>query len=76
MKCHEVEYEIIGGDMQLVQIELDPAETIVAEAGAMTYMDEGIAFEAKMGDGSEPDQGLFGKLLGAGKRVLRVNLFL
>jgi len=70
MKCHEVEYEIIGGDMQLVQIELDPAETIVAEAGAMTYMDEGIAFEAKMGDGSEPDQGLFGKLLGAGKRVL------
>ncbi|WP_321370963.1 TIGR00266 family protein [uncultured Desulfuromusa sp.] len=70
MRCHEVDYEIFGDDMQMVQIELDPAETVVAEAGAMTYMEEGIAFEARMGDGSEPDQGLFGKLLGAGKRVL------
>lgn len=70
MRCHEVDYEIFGDDMQMVQIELDPDETVVAEAGAMTYMEEGIGFEAKMGDGSEPDQGLFGKLLGAGKRVL------
>ncbi|MCK4503462.1 MAG: TIGR00266 family protein [Desulfuromonadales bacterium] len=70
MKCHEVDYEIIGGDMQMVQVELDPSETVIAEAGAMTYMEEGITFEAKMGDGSEPEQGLFGKLLGAGKRVL------
>lgn len=70
MKCHEVDYEVIGDDMQMVQVELDPSETIVAEAGAMTYMQEGISFEAKMGDGSEPEQGLFGKLLGAGKRVL------
>ncbi len=70
MKCHEVDYKIIGDDMQMVQVELDPSETVIAEAGAMTYMEEGITFEAKMGDGSEPDQGLFGKLLGAGKRVL------
>jgi uncharacterized protein (TIGR00266 family) len=70
MRCHEVDYEIFGDDMQMVQVELDPAETVVAEAGAMTYMEEGISFEARMGDGSEPDQGLFGKLLGAGKRVL------
>jgi len=70
MKCHEVDYEIIGDDMQMVQVELDPGETVVAEAGAMTYMEEGIDFEARMGDGSDPDQGLFGKLLGAGKRVL------
>lgn len=70
MQCHEVDYKIIGDDMQMVQVELDPGETVVAEAGAMTYMEEGIDFEARMGDGSEPDQGLFGKLLGAGKRVL------
>ncbi|MEA3545576.1 MAG: TIGR00266 family protein [Thermodesulfobacteriota bacterium] len=70
MQCHEVDYEIIGDDMQMVQVELDPGETVVAEAGAMTYMEEGINFEARMGDGSEPDQGLFGKILGAGKRVL------
>ncbi len=70
MRCHEVDYKIIGDDMQMVQVELDPSETVIAEAGAMTYMEEGITFEAKMGDGSEPDQGLFGKLLGAGKRVL------
>ncbi len=70
MKSHEVDYKIIGDDMQMVEIELDPAETVVAEAGAMTYMEQGISFEAKMGDGSEPDSGLFGKLLGAGKRVM------
>jgi uncharacterized protein (TIGR00266 family) len=70
MRCHEVDYKIYGDDMQLVEIELDPAETVVAEAGAMAYMEEGISFEARMGDGSEPEQGLFGKLLGAGKRVL------
>ena len=70
MRCHKVDYQIIGDDMQMVQVELDPGETIVAEAGAMTYMDEGISFEARMGDGSETEQGLFGKLLGAGKRVL------
>ena len=70
MRCHEVDYQIIGDDMQMVEVELDPGETVVAEAGAMTYMEAGIGFEAKMGDGSEPEQGLFGKLLGAGKRVL------
>lgn len=70
MKCHEVDYRIIGDDMQMVEIELDPQETVVAEAGAMTYMEEGISFQARMGDGSEPEQGMFGKLLGVGKRVL------
>ena len=70
MKCHEIDYEIIGDDMQLVEIELDPNETVIAEAGAMNYIDEGIGFEALMGDGSKPDSGLFNKLLDAGKRVL------
>ncbi|MCW8893519.1 MAG: TIGR00266 family protein, partial [Deltaproteobacteria bacterium] len=70
MRCHEVDYQIVGDDMQMVQVELDPGETVIAEAGAMTYMEQGISFEARMGDGSEPEQGLFGKLLGAGKRAL------
>lgn len=67
---HEVDYQIYGDDMQFVEIELDPAETVIAEAGAMMYLDDGIDFEAVMGDGSVPDEGLFGKLKGAGKRVI------
>ena len=70
MQCHEVDYEIIGDDMQIVEVELDPNETVVAEAGAMNYMDDGISFQAMMGDGSNPGEGIMGKLLGAGKRVL------
>ena len=70
MKCHQVDYEIVGDDMQLVEVELDPGETVVAEAGAMNYIEDGIEFESKMGDGSEPDKGFFGKLFGAGKRAL------
>ena len=70
MRCHEVDYEIHGDDMQLVEVELDRGEVVIAEAGAMNYMEEGISFEAKMGDGSEADSGLMGKLLGAGKRAL------
>lgn len=70
MKCHEVDYKIFGDDMQAVEIELDPNETVIAEAGAMNWLEAGIEFEAKMGDGSQPDKGLMSKLLGAGKRVL------
>ena len=70
MRCHEVDYEIIGDDLQMVEVELDPGETVVAEAGAMNYMQDGITFEAKMGDGSKPDEGVMGKLLSVGKRVL------
>ncbi|YCM46782.1 TIGR00266 family protein [Verrucomicrobiaceae bacterium 227] len=60
----------MGGDMQIVEIELDPGETVIAEAGAMNYIEEDISFEAKMGDGSETNQGVMGKLFSAGKRVL------
>jgi uncharacterized protein (TIGR00266 family) len=70
MKSHEVDYKIIGDGIQLVEIELDPQETIIAEAGAMMYMEEGIDFEAKMGDGSQPNQGFLGKLMQAGSRLL------
>ncbi|MCG8402933.1 MAG: AIM24 family protein, partial [Firmicutes bacterium] len=70
MKCHEVDYEIIGHDMQMVEVELDPGETVIAEAGAMNYMEQGISFETKMGDGSDADQGVIGKLFSAGKRMM------
>jgi uncharacterized protein (TIGR00266 family) len=70
MRSHDVDYRIIGDDIQLVEIELDPMETVIAEAGTMMYMDRQIRFETKMGDGSEPNQGLMGKLLSAGTRVL------
>lgn len=69
MRAHAVDYEIIGDDLQLVEIELDTGETVIAEAGAMNYMEDGIEFETKMGDGSEPQQGFFGRLLSAGKRA-------
>lgn len=70
MRAHEIDYKIHGDDMQIVSIILDPQETVIAEAGSMNWMDVGIRFEAKMGDGSQPDQGIFGKLLDVGKRVL------
>ncbi|MCP4342466.1 MAG: TIGR00266 family protein [Desulfobulbaceae bacterium] len=70
MRCHEVDYEIIGHDMQMLEVELDPNETVVAEAGAMNYMEDGIEFQAKMGDGSDPGQGFMGKLFSAGKRMI------
>ena len=56
--------------MQIVEVELDPGETVIAEAGAMTYMEDGITFETKMGDGSEADEGVMSKLFGAGKRMI------
>lgn len=70
MRCHEVDYNIVGDDMQMVQVELDPGETVIAEAGAMNYMEQDIQFEARMGDGSQADQGLLGRVFSAGKRVL------
>lgn len=70
MTSHEVDYKIIGHDVQLVEIELDQSETVIAEAGAMLYMEQGIEFETKMGDGSNPNQGFMGKLLSAGARLL------
>jgi uncharacterized protein (TIGR00266 family) len=70
MYSHEIDYKIIGEDIQIVEIELDPNETVIAEAGSMLFMEDGITFETKMGDGSQPDQGFLGKLLQAGSRVV------
>ncbi len=70
MTSHEIDYKIIGDDIQLVEVELDPGETVIAEAGAMTYMQDGISFETKLGDGSTPNQGFMGKLFFAGSRLI------
>jgi len=72
MNNHNIDYKIYGDDMQFVEVELDPQETVVAEAGSFMMMDEGIQLETIFGDGSNGGSGggFFGKLLNAGKRVL------
>jgi uncharacterized protein (TIGR00266 family) len=70
MNSHEIDYQIKGESIQIVEVELDPMETVIAEAGAMLFMEDGILFETKMGDGSNPTQGIFDKLLSAGSRIL------
>ncbi len=70
MYSHEIDYKILGEDIQIVEIELDPNETVIAEAGAMVYMEDGITFETRMGDGSNADSSILGKLFQAGSRLL------
>jgi uncharacterized protein (AIM24 family) len=67
---HVIDYEIFGDDMQFVEIELDPGEAAVAEAGGMMYMEDGIEMETIFGDGSQQKSGFLGALMGAGKRLL------
>ena len=67
---HEIDYKIYGDDMQFVEVELDPNEATVAEAGGMMYMDDGIEMETVFGDGSQQQSGIMGALMGAGKRLL------
>jgi uncharacterized protein (TIGR00266 family) len=70
MTAHEIDYHIYGEEMQYVEIELDPQEGVVAEAGSFMMMDDGIKMETIFGDGSQNDSGFLGKVLGAGKRIL------
>ncbi|HCH32140.1 MAG TPA: TIGR00266 family protein [Oceanospirillaceae bacterium] len=70
MYCDEVDYEIIGQSMQILEVELDPQETVIAEAGMMNYMEQDISFETRMGDGSATDEGFMSKMFSAGKRML------
>ncbi len=69
-EMHEIDYQIYGNEMQFVEIELDPSEAAVAEAGGMMYMEDGIEMDTIFGDGSKQSSGFFNKILGAGKRVL------
>lgn len=70
MRAHEIDYQIYGEEMQYVEIELDPQEIVVAESGSFMMMEDGIQMQTIFGDGSQEQQGIFGKLLSAGKRVL------
>jgi uncharacterized protein (AIM24 family) len=71
MQNHEIDYRIIGEEMQYVEVELDPMETAIAEAGAFMMMDDGIQMETIFGDGSvQQNSGFLGKLVSAGKRML------
>jgi uncharacterized protein (TIGR00266 family) len=65
-----IDYFIYGDDMQCVEIELDPGEAAIGEAGSMMYMEDGIVMETVLGDASAQQSGLFGKLVGAGKRLI------
>jgi uncharacterized protein (TIGR00266 family) len=67
---HEIDYQVHGDDMQFVEIELDPMEAVVAEAGGMMFMQDGIEMETIFGDGSQQNSGFLGSLVSAGKRLL------
>src|SRR5215470_9125839 len=67
---HEVDFKIFGDEMQFVEVELDPMEAAVAEAGGMMYMEEGIEMETIFGDGSQQSSGFLGALMGAGRRLI------
>src|ERR1044072_9112424 len=69
-KNHEIDYRIYGEEIQMVEIELDPQETAVPESGSFMMKDQEIQMQTMFGDGSQPNQGLFGKLLSAGKRMI------
>ncbi len=70
MASHEIDYKIFGDDIQFVEVTLDPGETVIAEAGTMVYMEQGIAYDTRMGDGTSPDRGVMDKLFQAGSRLL------
>ena len=70
MRSHEIDYEIYGEEMQYVEIELDPQEAVIAEAGSFMMMDSGIEMDTIFGDGTNQDAGVLGKLFSAGKRLL------
>jgi uncharacterized protein (TIGR00266 family) len=70
MTMDVIDYRILGDDMQLVEVELDPGEAAIGEAGSLMYLEAGIDMDTVFGDGSAQQGGLFGKLLGAGKRLL------
>ncbi|HSB60291.1 MAG TPA: AIM24 family protein, partial [Vicinamibacteria bacterium] len=69
-RAHEIDFKIVGEDVQFIEVELDPGESVVAEAGVMMYMTQGIEMETIFGDGSQAQSGIVGALLGAGKRLL------
>ena len=75
-RSHEIDYEVFGDDLPLVEVELDPGEVVIAEAGSMMYMEDGISFEARLGDGADA-RGMWSSLKSVAKRaVVRESVFL
>lgn len=70
MNAHEIDYHIFGEEMQYVEVELDPQEAVIAEAGSFMMMDSNIGMQTIFGDGSGQDTGILGKIFSAGKRIL------
>lgn len=70
MGAHEIDYKIYGNEIQFVEVELDPGESVIAEAGSFMMMDREIEMETIFGDGADSNRGFASKLLGAGKRLL------
>ena len=70
MAMDVIDYEIKGSEMQFVEVELDPGEAAIGEAGSMMFMDGGIGMDTVFGDGAKQSGGFFGKLMGAGKRLI------
>ncbi len=70
MNAHEIDYNIFGEEMQYVEIELDPQESVVAESGSFMMMNDGVTMNTIFGDGTNQDKGILGKLFSAGKRLL------
>lgn len=70
MNAHEIDYQIVGSEMQSVEVELDAGESVIAEAGSFMYMNERMEMETIFGDGTEQNASFFNKLFNAGKRVL------
>lgn len=70
MNSHEIDYKIFGEELQCIEIELDPKETVIAEAGSLMFMEQDIEMQTLFGDGSKQHEGFLGKLMSAGKRLL------
>ncbi|NNM19025.1 MAG: AIM24 family protein, partial [Croceitalea sp.] len=70
MNAHEIDYQIFGEEMQYVEVELDPQEAVIAEAGSFMMMDTDIKMDTIFGDGSNQESGVLGKIFSAGKRIL------
>lgn len=70
MSTRSLDYEILGAELQIVEITLDPGQTVMAEAGCMNYMEADIEFESRLGDGSDSEAGFFSQMATAGKRML------
>lgn len=75
-QCHKIDYQLFGDDMQYVEVELDPGETVIAQASSLCYLEDGITMVTHLGDGSEPEPSLLAKLVGVGRKAISGEMLL